>query len=93
MRTLVKNKIFNFLHQKDVILVKGMVQSLDTIQIDVLTAGETEELELIKVFLQFSKLVLSVLVVVKKLLILVMIVMGREINKLQKKYLLLYLKV
>ena len=26
--TLVKNKIFNFLHQKDVILVKGMVQSL-----------------------------------------------------------------
>ena len=54
--------------------------------IDVHTAVEMEELDLIKVFLQFNKHVHNVLVAGKRLQILVMIVMVKEINNPQKKY-------
>ena len=61
--------------------------SLDLALTDVLTVEGTVELDLIKVFLQFNKHVLNVQVVVKKLLILVLNVMDKEILKPQKKYL------
>ena len=74
-------------------LVRVMDLNLVIAQTGVLIVVETEEYVQIKVFLQYNKLVLNVLVVEKKLPILVMIVMDKEINKPQKKYLLLYLKV
>ena len=55
------------------------------VQIDVLIVEEMEEFVLIKVFLQFNKLVHNVLEVVKKLLIHAQIVMDKEINKQSKK--------
>ena len=70
-----------------------MVQNLVIIQIDVHIVEEMAEYVLIKVFLQFNKHVLNVQEVVKKLLIHVQIVMDKETNKHQKKYLLLFQKV
>ena len=64
--TLVKNKISNSLHLKNVIPVKEMVPNLALAQIDAPIVEEMEELDLIKVSLQFNKLVLNVQEVVKK---------------------------
>ena len=64
-----------------------MDQNLDIQQIDVPIAVATEKLDLIKDFLQFNKHVHNVLVVEKKLQIHAMIVVVREINRHQKKYL------
>ena len=64
---------------------KGSGSKVVTQLIDVLIVAGTAELELIKDFLLFNKLALNVLVVVRKLLILVVIVMVRELNKPQKK--------
>ena len=61
-----KNKIYNFQHPKNVTHVKEMDLNLGLALIDVPTVEETVELDLIKVFLQFSKLVLNVLGVEKK---------------------------
>ena len=63
-----------------------MDQNQVIVLIDVLIVVETEEFDLIKVFLQYNKRVLNVQAVEKKLQIHVMIVMVKEINKLQKKY-------
>ena len=82
-----KNKIFNSQLLKNVVHVREMVQNLVIVQTDVLTVAGMEELEQIKVFLQFNKLVLNVLEVEKKLQIHVMTAMVKETNKLQKKYL------
>ena len=66
MRTLVKNKIFNLLLLKSVTLVKEVVLNQVLAQTDVPIVEETEELDPIKAFLLFNKLVLNVLGVVKK---------------------------
>ena len=63
-----------------------MVQSQVQVQIDVLIVEEMEGSEQIKVSLQYNKHVHNVQVVGKKLLILVMIVMVKVINNLQKEY-------
>ena len=84
---MVKNKTFNFLLQKNVKLVRVMDLNLVIAQTGVLIVVEMEEYVQIKGFLQYNKLVLNVLVVEKKLPILVMIVMDKEISKLQRKYL------
>ena len=60
-----KNKIFNSQLLKNVLHVREVVQNLVIVQTDVLTVVEMEELEQIKVFLQFNKLVLNVLEVEK----------------------------
>ena len=70
-----------------------MVPNLELAQTDVLIVVVMGEYDLIKDFLLFNKLVHSVQAVGRKLLILVQIVMVREINKLQKKYLLQFQKV
>ena len=88
-----KNKTYNFQLQKNVTHVKETDQNLVTILIDVPIVVEMEEYVQIKVFLQFNKHVHNVLGVVKKLQILVMIATVKEINNLQKKYLLQFLKV
>ena len=64
-----------------------MVLNQAQVQTDVPIVEEMEELDLIKVSLQFNKLVLSVQEVVKRLPIRVEIVMDRVINKQIKKYL------
>ena len=64
-----------------------MVLNQAQVQTDVPIVEEMEELDLIKVSLQFNKLVLSVQEVVKRLPIHVEIVMDKEINKQTKKYL------
>ena len=64
-----------------------MVQNQDPVQIDALIVEETEEYVQTKGFLLFNKHVLNVLEVVKKLQILVQIVMDKEINGHQKKFL------
>ena len=64
-----------------------MVLNQALAQIDVPIVEETEELDQIKVSLQFNKLVLSVQEVVKRLPIHVEIVTDKEINKQTKKYL------
>ena len=63
-----------------------MVLNRAIVQIDVHIVEEMAESVLIKVFLQFNKHVHNVQVVGKKLQIHVMIVMVKEINKLQKKF-------
>ena len=63
---LEKNRTFNSQRLKNVILVKEMVLNQALAQTDVLIAEEMEELDLIKVSLQFNKLVLSVQEVVRK---------------------------
>ena len=69
-----------------------MVLNQAQVQIDVPIVEGMEELDQIKDSLQFNKLVLSVQEVVKRLPIHVEIVTDKEINKLQKKYLLLFQK-
>ena len=64
-----------------------MVLNQAQVQTDVPIVEETEELDQIKVSLQFNKLVLSVQEVVKRLPIHVEIVTDKEINKQTKKYL------
>ena len=64
-----------------------MDQNQDIVQIDVHIVEEMEESGLIKGFLLYSKHVLNVLEVVKKLLTRVQIVMDKETNKLLKKFL------
>ena len=88
-----KNKTYNFLPRKNVIHVKEMAQNLAIVQIDVLIVVEMAESVQIKVFLQYNKHVHSALGVGKKLQIHVMIATVKEINNLQKKYLLQFLKV
>ena len=61
-----KNKIFNFLPQKNVLLVKVMDLNQDLIQKDVLTVEEMEEYVQTKVFLRFNKRALNVLVVERR---------------------------
>ena len=90
--TQERNKTFNFLPQRNVILVRAMDLNLDLHQIHAHTVEEMEEFDLTKVFLLFNKLVLNALVVEKKLLIHVMIVAAKVINKLQRKYLLQFQK-
>ena len=63
---LVKNKIYNFQHQKNVTHVREMDLSLGLAQTHVLNVEETVELDLIKVFLQLNKHVLNVQEVGKK---------------------------
>ena len=84
---LVRNKIFNFHHLINVILVKAVGLKQDTVLTDVLIAEVMVVLEQTKDFLLFNKHVLKVQEVVRKLLTRVVIVMGRETNKLQKNYL------
>ena len=67
-------------------LVKEVVLNQVLAQTDVLIVEETEELDPIKAFLLFNKLVLSVQEVVKRLPIHVEIVTDKEINKQTKKY-------
>ena len=64
-----------------------MVPNQVLARIDAPIVEEMEELDLIKVSLQFNKPVLSVQEVVKKLPIHVGIVTDKEINKQTKKYL------
>ena len=64
-----------------------MVPNQALARIDAPIVEEMEELDLIKVSLQFNKPVLSVQEVVKKLPIHVGIVTDKEINKQTKKYL------
>ena len=64
----------------------------DQAQKDVHTVEEVEEFAQTKVFLLYNKHVHNVLVVEKKLQIHALVVMDKEIFKLQKKYLLLFLK-
>jgi hypothetical protein len=64
--TLVRNKIFNFHHLKNVILVKAVGLKQDPVLIDVLTVGEMVVLEQTKGFLLFNKHVLNVQAVVRK---------------------------
>ena len=64
-----------------------MDQNQVQVLIGVPTVGEMEEFVLIKDFLPFNKHVHNVQVVEKKLQILVLIVMGWEINRHLKKYL------
>ena len=70
-----------------------MVQNLGIQLIDVLIVVEMEKLDPTKDFLQFNKHVLNVLVVEKKSQIHVMIAVEVVTNKLQRKYLWLFLKV
>ena len=61
-----KNKIFNFLLQKNVLLVKVMDLNQGLIQTDVLTVEEMEEYVQTKVFLRFNKRAHNVLVVERR---------------------------
>ena len=74
-------------------LVKVMDVNQVIIQIDALIVVEMGEYDQIKVFLQYSKLVLNVQDLERKLLTLVAHAMGKEKGKLQKDYRSQFLKV
>ena len=92
-RMRVKSKILNSQQQKSALLVKEMALNLVILLIDVQFVVEMVKLDLIKVFLLFSKHVLSAKELVKKLPTHVLTVMVKVINRLQKKYQLQSLKV
>ena len=84
---LGKKQNIQFSTSENVIHVKEMDLSQVTIQIDVHIVVEMDELDQIKVFLLYNKHVHNVLAVERKLQIHAQIVMDKEINKQQKKYL------
>ena len=83
---MIAQKIYNFHQLINVTSVKEMDPNQALALTDALIVEGMEEYVQIRDSSQFNKLAHSVLVVVKRLLTHAQIVMGREINKLQKKY-------
>ena len=81
-----RNKILNFLHQKNAILAKVVVLNQDTMRGLVLCVGVTVKLDRAKVFLQFNKLAHNAHDLAKKLLIHALAVEDKEKNKHQRDY-------